>query len=217
MNKIRILLADDQLLVRVGIRALLESLPDYEVVGECEDGLGALEAIQTLQPDVAILDIAMPGLSGIEAARRIRQFDRRVKILVLSGIDRQDIIDEALAAGVEGYLLKDFILAELQLALATVAGNGRYLSPKIQERLIQRVMESQREGPPPASGGVSLTPRQTEILRLVALGQTTKQVAKALNISPRTVEFHRAQLMERTGVHDIAGLTRYALQKGLLE
>lgn len=210
MEKVRILLADDQLLVRVGIRALLESLPQNEVVGECEDGPQAVEAIRSLKPDVAVLDIAMPGMSGIEAAQQVRAFDSKVKILVLSGIERQEVVDQALAAGVNGYMLKDFALAELQLALSTVLKNGRFLSPRIQELLINRMLEGE------GASAVNLTPRQTEILRLVASGRSSKEIARDLDISPKTVEFHRAQLMEKIGVHDVAGLTRYAMQNGLI-
>lgn len=210
MEKIRILLADDQLLVRAGIRALLESQPQHEVVAECENGQQAVEQIRSLQPDVAVLDIAMPGISGIEAAQQVRSFDGEIKILILSGIERQEVVDQALAAGVNGYMLKDFALAELQLALSTVMKNGRFLSPKIQERLITRMLDGE------SGNAVSLTPRQTEILRLVASGKSTKEVARDLAISPKTVEFHRAQLMEKIGVHDVTGLTRYAMQNGLI-
>jgi DNA-binding NarL/FixJ family response regulator len=209
MNAIRVFLADDQLLIRAGIRALLETLPQYSVVGESAGGEETVAEVLRLRPDIALLDIAMPGMDGIEAARRIRAEAPEIRLLVLSGLDAQEIVERALAAGVEGYLLKDFILAELQLALNTVTGGGRYLSPKIQERLIHRVMAVD------ALGG-ALTPRQTEILRLVASGLTTKEVARDLGISPKTVEFHRAQLMEKLGVHDVAGLTRCAMQRGLI-
>lgn len=210
MEKITILLADDQLLVRAGIRALLESQPGHQVVAECENGPDAVASIGTLKPRVAVLDIAMPGMSGIEVAQRVRGFDPDIKILVLSGIERQEVVEQALAAGVNGYMLKDFALAELQLALETVLRNGRFLSPRLQERLISRMLEGG------AAAAVSLTARQTEILRLVASGRSTKEVARELDISPKTVEFHRAQLMEKLGVHDVTGLTRYAMQNGLV-
>lgn len=210
MEKFRIVLADDQLLVRAGIRALLETQPQYEVVGESEEGRHAVAEVARLRPEVAVLDIAMPGLTGIEAARQIRALGLDTRILILSGIDRQEVVEEALAAGAQGYLLKDFVLGELHFALDTVIAGGRYLSPKIQERLISQVIA--RDAPE----SVQLTPRQTEILRLVASGQTTKEVARALGISPKTVEFHRAQLMERIGVRDVTGLTRYAMQRGLI-
>ncbi len=210
MEKITILLADDQLLVRAGIRALLESQPGHQVVAECENGPDAVAAIETLKPRVAVLDIAMPGMSGIEVAQRVRGFDPDIKILVLSGIERQEVVEQALAAGVNGYMLKDFALAELQLALKTVLRNGRFLSPRLQERLIGRMLEGG------TAGAVRLTARQTEILRLVASGRTTKEIARALDISPKTVEFHRAQLMEKLGVREVTGLTRYAMQNGLV-
>lgn len=211
MEKKRIIIADDQLVVRAGIRALLDTLPQYEIVAECTDGLQAVETSCRLRPDVTILDIDMPGLTGIVVARRIREFDKGIKILILSSIDRQEVVDQALNAGASGYLHKDFVLDELRFALGTILGGGRYLSPRIQERLIKLV--TGRDG----TNSPLLTPRQTEILRLVAAGQTTKEVALALCISPKTVEFHRAQLMERIGVHDIAGLTRYAMQQGLID
>lgn len=210
IKKTRIILADDQLLIRAGIRAIVETLPGFQIEAECTDGHEAISSIQDLQPDVVLLDIAMPGPSGIEVARTIRQFDPNTKILVLSSIDRPEIIEQALAAGVNGYLLKDFVLAELLQALEMVLHGERFLSPKIHE--MPRFSNS--EG---ASGSrAQLTARQTEILRLVASGRTTKEIARDLGISPKTVEFHRSRLMERIGVHDVTGLTRFALQTGVV-
>lgn len=210
IKKTRIILADDQLLIRAGIRAIVETLPGFQIEAECTDGYEAISSIQDLQPDVVLLDIAMPGPSGIEVARTIRQFDPNTKILVLSSIDRPEIIEQALAAGVNGYLLKDFVLAELLQALEMVLHGERFLSPKIRE--MPRFSNS--EG---ASGSsTQLTARQTEILRLVASGRTTKEIARDLGISPKTVEFHRSRLMERIGVHDVTGLTRFALQTGVV-
>lgn len=210
MEKKRIILADDQLLVRAGIRALLETLPQYEVIAECADGQQAIDASCSLRPDVVLLDIAMPGVSGIEAARHIHACAPDVKILILSSLDLQDVVMQALSAGASGYLHKDFILDELRFALGTLLGGGRYLSPRIQDRLINQTLVQDAVA---ASG---LTPRQTEVLRLVAAGQTTKETARTLGISPKTVEFHRAQIMEKLGVHDVTGLTRYAVQQGLI-
>lgn len=207
MNTNRIILADDQLLVREGMRALIESIPQYEVIAECAEGRAAVEMVCRLLPDVAILDIDMPGISGIEATKQIRAANPDVKILILSAIDRRAVIEEALNAGASGYLHKDFILDELRFAISTVLAGSRYLSPRIQDRLINE------------PGGVAssgLTPRQTEILRLVASGQTTKEVARALGISPKTVEFHRSQIMSRIGANDVTAMTRYAMQHGLI-
>lgn len=205
MNKIRIVLADDQLLVRAGIRALLETLPGYAVAAECADGHSALAEVERHLPDVVLLDIAMPGPSGIEIARTLRQRDPTVRILILSSIDRQEVVEQALEAGVNGYLLKDFVLDELQQALSAVLADEAFLSPKISDFTRSTV-----------SADELLTPRQTEILRLVANGRTTKEIGRTLGISPKTVEFHRARLMQRIGVHDVTGLTRYAVQHGLV-
>lgn len=209
MKTVRIVLADDQLLIRAGIRALVESLPGYLIEAECADGHTAIEAIRRLQPDVVLLDIAMPGPSGIDVARTIRRADPNTRILVLSSIDRPDIIEQALDAGVNGYLLKDFVLGELQQALEMVLSGQSFLSPKIQDM-------SLRLGIGGHGNGNLLTPRQTEILRLVASGRTTKEIARDLGISPKTVEFHRGRLMERIGVRDVTGLTRFALQTGVV-
>ena len=208
MKITRILLADDQLLVREGMRALLANLPQYEIIAECAEGTSAVEAVCRLHPDVAILDIDMPGISGIEAAKQIHAFDPGIEILILSAIDRREIIQQALSAGVSGYLHKDFILDELRFALGAVLSGSRYLSPRIQDCLINE---------PDGVIMPGLTLRQTEILRLVASGRTTKEVARDLGISPKTVEFHRSQIMDRIGVHDVTALTRFAMQQGLIK
>ena len=208
MKKIRLLLADDQLLIRAGVRAIIENLPSHELVSECADGNQAITAIQRFHPDIVLLDIAMPGLSGIEVTRSVRQFDTRVRILVLSSIDRPEIIEQAVQAGADGYLLKDFVLDELLSALNAVMQGERYLSPRIPHLEI----DANGNGNP----GKLLTARQLEILRLVASGKTTKEIARHLSISPKTVEFHRSRLMERTGASDVTGLTRFALQNGVL-
>ncbi|WP_374328481.1 response regulator [Azonexus sp.] len=209
MKSVRIVLADDQLLVRAGIRALLETLPGYAVVAECANGAEVPAAIATEQPDVLLLDIAMPGPSGIEVAKTLRGHDNSLRILVLSSIERREIVEQALNAGVNGYLLKDFLLDELQEALMTVLADKPFLSPKIRE-IVQPHTGSDSER------GERLTTRQIEILRLVAGGRTTKEIARQLEISPKTVEFHRARLMQRIGVHDVTGLTRFAIQNGLI-
>jgi len=210
MNKVHIVLADDQLLIRAGICALIDVLPGYQVDAACSDGIEALAEIRRHTPDIALLDIAMPGLSGIEVAKAIRQFDGNMKILILSSIDRQDIVEQAIAAGINGYLLKDFILTELQHAFGSVLEGKFFLSPKLEEIQIQRDQEEV------ATPVTRLTARQTEILRLVASGRTTKEIARELGISPKTVEFHRAGLMQRLGVHEVTALTRYAIQAGVV-
>lgn len=185
---------------------MLESLPGYQVIAECADGRQAVDDIERTRPDVVLLDIAMPGLSGIEVARLVRRSNSDVRILILSSIDRREVVDQAFEAGANGYLLKDFILDELQQALLAVMEQRPFLSSKINERAVTD----------PGSPCEGLTLRQTEILRLVANGHTTKEIARDLGISPKTVEFHRARLMQRIGVHDVTGLTRFAVQNGLL-
>jgi DNA-binding NarL/FixJ family response regulator len=210
MKTSRIILADDQLLIRAGIRALFETLPDYTLVAECSDGHSAIAAIREHAPDVILLDIAMPGPSGIEVARSIRQFDTSIRILILSSIDRPEIVEQAMLAGANGYLLKDFILEELLEALKTVLLDETYLSPRIRDYATQPNCNGKN------GSGNQLTSRQREVLRLVASGKTTKEIARDLGISPKTVEFHRGRLMERIGAHDVTGLTRFALQHGVL-
>ncbi len=210
MKTIRVVLADDQLLIRAGIRAIIDTLPGYRVEAECADGHETIAAIHELQPDVVLLDIAMPGPSGIEVTRTIRQFDLDTRILVLSSIDRQEIVEQALAAGVNGYLLKDFVLEELVQALATTLEGGSFLSPKIQAMTLRS--ETERD----SGRSARLTTRQTEILRHLASGRTTKEIARELGISPKTVEFHRGRLMEKIGVRDVTGLTRFALNTGIV-
>lgn len=206
MTTSRIVLADDQVLVRAGIRALLESLPDCTVVDECADGPLAIDSVRRHQPDMLVLDIAMPGPSGIDVAHEIRRFDSNVRILILSSIDRAEIVEQAIAAGADGYLLKDFLLAELKEAIAATRAGDRYFSPRLA---------SERNGAN-GHGKGALTSRQSEVLRRVASGMTTKEIARELGISPKTVEFHRSQLMEKLGVRDVTGLTRYAVQNGVL-
>ncbi len=208
MNIRRIVLADDQLLVRAGIRALIETLPGYTIEAECADGLEAITQVDTQLPDILLLDIAMPGPSGIEVANLLRAKYPELRILILSSIEQPTIIEQALAAGVNGYLHKDFILDELQEALNAVLSGNCFLSPNI------RLLAASTAGNAPTTPG--LTTRQKEILCLVASGLSTKEIARQLSISPKTVEFHRSRLMERIGVHDVTGLTRYALQNGMI-
>ncbi len=210
MKASRIILADDHLLIRAGIRALFETLPDHELVAECSDGHEAVAAIRKLSPDAILLDIAMPGPSGIEVTQTIRRFDTNTRILILSSIDRPEIIEQGMSAGANGYLLKDFVIGELLEALNTVLIGKTYLSPRI------RGYAATPGGNGSSNGGNQLTSRQREVLRLVASGKTTKEIARDLGISPKTVEFHRGRLMERIGAHDVTGLTRFAVQSGVL-
>lgn len=208
MNSIRILLADDHVLVRAGIRSLLEELPDVKVIAEASDGREAIRLVEKHNPDVLLTDIAMPGLNGLEVTRHITKTFPKVRVIILSMYSDEGYVYQALRAGASGYLLKRSARDELELAIRAVVQGQRYLSPPISE---PKILED--------SGAASplkrLTPRQAQVLQLIAASKTTKQVALELNISVKTVESHRLQLMERLDIHDIAGLVRYAIKAGL--
>lgn len=208
-----VVLADDHHLVRGGIRALLESIAGVTVVGETGDGREALALIEKLHPDVALLDITMPGLNGLEVAARVKESCPRTRILILSMHARESYVAQALRAGVAGYLLKDSAAADLDTALNTISRGGTFLSPAIS----RQVVSSYARGEAPADDPLEhLSPRQREVLQLLAEGRSTKEIASDLGLSAKTVETHRAQIMERLGIHDVAGLTRFAIRAGLI-
>ena len=214
MNPTLVLIADDHALVRAGIRALLERIPNTEVVAEASDGREAMELIAKRQPDIVLMDIAMPGLNGLEATRQIVKTWPLVRVIVLSMHSSEEYVWQALRAGARGYLLKGASLAELELALSFVVRGEIYLSPPLSQQVIREYV--QRTGKQRAREE-TLTARQREILSLIAEGKSTKQVALQLNISVKTVESHRAQIMERLNIHDVAGLVRYAIRTGLVK
>jgi DNA-binding NarL/FixJ family response regulator len=209
----RVVLADDHHLVRKGIRALLEAIPDVEVVAETGNGREALELIETKRPDVAVLDITMPELNGLEVAARAAKEVPHTKVLLLSMHAGEAYVAQALRVGVAGYLLKDAADDELALALKAVVRGDVYLSPQISRQLVERLARAADAEPDPLAG---LTSRQREILQLVAEGSSSKQVAAKLGISIKTVEAHRAQIMERIGAQDVTGLVRFAIRVGLI-
>lgn len=210
---VRIVLADDHALVRAGLRKLLESLPDIEVVGEAEDGRAALALVASHKPDLVLMDIAMPGLNGIEAAARLSREHPQVRALILSMHQNEDYVRQALRAGAAGYLLKDAAPVELELAIKAVLRGETYLSPAVSRGVMSDYVQRLRGEDTP---GEALTPRQRETLQLIAEGHTTKEIARRLNISVKTVETHRTQLMKQLDLHDVAGLVRYALRTGLI-
>ena len=213
MKPIRVLLADDHTLIRAGISALLESMERIEVVGEAVDGRHALELIQKVTPDVVLLDLQMPGLSGFEVLQETTENFPDVKIVVLSVHDSEEYALRAFQSGAAGYLPKSAASAELELAISQVTSGEKYLSPIIAQRAS---LESATRGPMGRSAPVELTPRQREVLVLVSQGYSTKDIARTLGISVKTVETHRAQLMERLGIHDLAGLVRYSIRTGIV-
>ncbi|MFO7602343.1 MAG: response regulator transcription factor [Gammaproteobacteria bacterium] len=215
MKKIRILLADDHHLVRAGIRSLLEGFADMEVVGETGDGREAIALASRCQPDIVLLDISMGAMSGLEAAASIVQDCPQTRVIMLSMHANEEYVRQALQAGASGYLLKDAATNELEIALRAVLRGETYLSPAVSSQLVNLYLSGQTEGASLAPD--PLTPRQTEILRLIAEGKTTKQAAALLNLSIKTIETHRAQIMERLDIRDIPGLVRYAVRHGLVD
>jgi DNA-binding NarL/FixJ family response regulator len=213
MSTLQIMLVEDHALVRAGIRSLLEKLPDLEVVAEAGDGRAALGLIAQHQPDVVLMDIKMAGLNGLEATARITRDYPGVRIVILSMYANEEYVIQALRAGASGYLLKDAGTAELEVAVRAAARGETYLSPAISRRMIQDYLEVVG-----GEGGAleQLTPRQREVLQLVAEGHSVKEIAQILQVSAKTIETHRAQLMERLDIHDVAGLVRYAIRVGIV-
>jgi DNA-binding NarL/FixJ family response regulator len=213
VKPIRIVLADDHRLVRAGIRSLLEDIKGAEVVAEAEDGREALRLIEKHQPDIALLDIGMPGLGGLEVAAQTAELSPRTRVVILSMHAAGPFVARALRVGVAGYLLKDAAPAELTQAIAAVARGDVYLSPAISRQVVEGFADGAATAEDPLG---RLTTRQREILQLIAEGRTTKQIAGDLNVSAKTVETHRSQLMERLGIHDVPGLVRFAIRVGLV-
>jgi len=212
VRPLRVLLAEDHTLVRAGIRALLESLDGIEVVAEASDGREALRLAQAHAPDILLMDITMKGMNGLEATARLAKEHSATRVIILSMHADQVYVRQALQAGATGYLLKGADVAELELALKAVTRGDTYLSPSVSKDFVDGLLN----GKEPANPLDELTPRQREILQLVAEGRTTKEIASQLNLSIKTVETHRAQLMKRLDIHDVAGLVKFAIRVGLV-
>lgn len=213
MKAISVLLADDHELVRAGLRSLLQSIPGVKVVAEADDGRTALDLVRMHQPDVVLMDIAMPGLNGLEATARIVKECPRTRVIILSMHKAEEYVLNALRSGASGFLLKDASPSELTMAVQSVARGESYLSPPISRQVIENYRLRMGESANPLD---LLTPRQRETLQLIAEGRSTKEIAGLLDVSVKTVETHRAQLMERLDVHAVAGLVRYAIRTGLV-
>ena len=215
MEQIRILLADDHTILRDGIRALLEDEPNMILVGEAEDGRSAVKLACELRPDVVIMDIAMPLLNGLEATRQIKRELPGTEVLILSMHDNEEYIRQVLAAGAMGYILKDAAARELINAIKTVQRGEAVLSTAITRLVIEDYL---RWGDvQPADNSSNLTPREREVLQLIAEGYTNKQIAEILNLSIKTIQTHRANLMNKLDLHDRGELIKYAIQKKIIE
>ena len=210
---IRVVLADDHILIRAGLRALLQSLPNIEVIGEASDGHEAVEVIARHQPDVVIMDIGMPGLNGVDSTRRIVKQFPGTRVVILSMHANEEYVGRALEAGAMGYLLKGAEPAELELVFKAVMRGETYLSPSIAKHLVQDYLSHRKEKTQPLP---DLTGRQREVLQLIAEGCSTKDIANKLKLSVKTVDTHRSELMHRLDIHDVAGLVRYAIRTGLV-
>lgn len=213
MRQFRILVVDDHDLVRAGVRALLDKIPGVEVVAEAGNGREALEKIELLHPDLVLMDVMMPELNGLDATARAASKFPDTRIVILSMNATQEVVLQALQAGASGYLLKNTSPAELELAIKAVIRGETYLGSAISQHVIDACLK--RTGSPTATRA-ALTPRQREILQLIAEGNTTKAIAGKLGISVKTAETHRTDLMDAVDIHDIAGLTRYAIRMGLI-
>jgi len=212
MTLIRVLIADDHTLVRAGIRGLLQRLPDVEVVGEAGEGHEVLRLAEVLQPDIVLMDIGMPGLNGLEAAARLATLGKSIRVIILSMHNSEEYVIRALRGGCVGYLLKGAAVSELEVAVRAVGRGEVYLSPAVSKQVVDYVTRTAG-----ATGPLdALTPRQREILQLVAEGNTSKEIAARVGVSVKTVEAHRAQIMERLDMHDLAGLVRFAVRVGLV-
>ncbi|MBW4483706.1 MAG: response regulator transcription factor [Tildeniella torsiva UHER 1998/13D] len=213
MSTIQLVIADNHTLVRAGFRSLVEELDGIEVIGEAENGRDALHLIETLKPQIVLMDIAMPEMNGLEATARIAREFPQVKVLILSMHANEEYVYQALRSGASGYLLKDSGTEELELALRAIARGETYLCPAVSKYVVSDYVRRLSQDQNPLD---QITPRQREILQLIAEGKSTKDIADILYISTKTVETHRTQLMDRLDIHDIAGLVRYAIRTGLV-
>jgi two-component system response regulator NreC len=211
----RIVIAEDYTILREGLRSLLSSHPEFEVVGEAEDGQEAIRSVDRLKPDLALMDLSMPRMNGMDAIKEIKKRSPQTKVLVLTVHKTEEYIHAALQAGADGYILKDSTHAELGLAIKNILEGKRYISPGISESLIEGYLEGRKKAKPSTTWD-TVTQREREILKLIAEGYKNKAIAEYLCISVKTVEKHRANLMKKLDLHNIQSLTALAMEKGLI-
>ncbi len=213
--KRRIVIAEDHTILREGLRALLSSHPDLEVVGEAVDGREAIRFVEEKAPDLVLLDLSMPRLDGMGAIREIRKQSPHTKILALTVHKAEEYVLAALQAGADGYALKDATHAELVAAIRSVLAGKRYLSPGVSEQVIEGYLAG-KKAENPKSRWASVTPREREVLKLIAEGYRNREIAEALCISVKTVEKHRSNVMEKLDLHNVSDLTAYAIERGIV-
>ena len=215
VENLRIVLAEDHTILREGLRALLSADPDFEIIGEAQDGREAVRCVEKLEPDLLLMDLSMPRMSGMDAIREIKKRYPEIKIIALTVHKTEEYLLNTLQAGADGYVLKDATHDELVLAIRNVMGGKSYLSPGVSEKVIEGYLEG-RESNRSMSPWERLSQREREVLKLIAEGYKNKEIAEDLCISLKTVEKHRANLMKKLDLHNAAALTVYAVQKGLV-
>jgi len=226
MASFRVVLIDDHNLVRAGMRALVEKLSGIEVVGEAGDGREALAIVETSKPDLVLMDLSMPGFNGVEATARIGKASPGTRVIIVSVHGDPQSVLAAIDAGAKGYMSKDASVAELDLAVKAAMRGGTYLSPSISQHVVddyrRRTVDGVTAPGTPSFGSADrarlarLTPRQREVLQLLAEGASSRKMARVLKLSVKTIETHRALLMERLDIHDVAGLVRFAIRAGVV-
>lgn len=214
-SKIGVLIADDHHLVRAGLAALVRNEEDMDVVGEAGDGIEAVEMAKTIRPAVVLMDISMPRMDGFEATAHITSLERPPRVLVLTQYEQEEYIKRVVQVGASGYILKSSVVEDLRRAIRSVARGEQYFASNVSKVMIESFVRT-ATGAAVNRSAITLTPRETEILQYIVDGQTNHQIAKKLHISVRTVEFHRANLTEKIGVRDTAGLVKYAIQQKMV-
>jgi len=215
MDELRIFIADDHAIVRAGLRALVNAQPGMRVVGEAGDGKDAYRAVVEMQPDVAVMDISMPGWSGPQATGQLKRMCPAIRVVALTVHEDESYLRGLLEAGAAGYVLKRSATADLVHAIRTVAAGGTYIDPNLADRLVNVYIDARPV--PPSSERGELTGREADVVRLIALGHSNKEIAARLEISVKTVETHKARALERLGLHSRADLVQYALHQGWLQ
>jgi len=214
-RRTRVLIADDHTIVRQGLRAILQLEPDLEVVGEATDGRDAVRKARTLAADIVLLDISMPRMNGLEATTRLVKESPRTRVIALTMHTSEEYVYSLLKAGARGYLLKESAAADLVEAIRAVQAGGTYLHPSISQNVVNEYLKRSDSGTGHRGSADSLTSREREVLQLIAEGHTNKEIAGQLGLSVKTIEAHRTRVMEKLGIHNVAGLTRYAIRKGI--
>jgi len=219
MGTLRVLVADDHEVVRKGLRSIVEEQPGWEVAGEASDGREAVDKARTLRPDVAVVDVSMPGLNGLEATRQMLRNDAETKVLILTMHESDPLIRQVLDAGARGYLLKSDASRDLVTAVEAIRRNKTYFTARVAQIVLDGYLDKKPHSIPEAADAPAsrLTPRQREVVQLLAEGKSSKEVAVALGLSVKTAETHRANIMSRLECHSVSELVRYAIRNNIIE